>query len=50
MVVRRTLSLPVPMIHLGETHISVNNPEKMTKTDRTNSPQLTVDDRLHGKW
>ena len=37
----------IPWIQLGNSQISVNNPENDPKTGRTDSPQLHVEKRSH---
>lgn len=39
----------MPQIHLGDTHISVNNPQNDPKTIRTDSPQLVIEKRPYQK-
>lgn len=42
---RRILSSSHPKIYLENLHVSVNNPENVPQTDRTDSSQLNVEKR-----
>ena len=42
---RRTLSSLSPVDHLDSTHTCLNNPENHQKTNRTESPEPSIDER-----